>query len=229
MRRSLPWVAGLPLVFSVLLLVHWPLLHLPCFWDEAGYYIPAALDFYHLGKLIPESTLPTGHTPLVMVYLALAWKMFGFSPPVTRLVMALVAAGTVTATYALGRRVAGAEAAAWSAALLSSLTWGRIPCAEPLGTRPRLFVPEHDTRYNQLMNRDTAEILKEALALPGEARAALADCLLDSLDAEVDADGEAAWQLEIQRRVAELDSKAVSPIPWAEVRSRLMATLRNER
>ena len=32
-----------------------------------------------------------------------------------------------------------------------------------------------------------------------------------------------------QRRVAELDSKAVSPIPWAEVRSRLMATLRNER
>jgi len=79
------------------------------------------------------------------------------------------------------------------------------------------------------MSRDTAEILKEALALPAEARAALADSLLDSIDAEVDADAEAAWQSEIQRRVAELDSKSVTTIPWAEVRSRLMATLRNER
>jgi len=79
------------------------------------------------------------------------------------------------------------------------------------------------------MSRDTAEILKEALALPAEARAALADSLLDSIDAEVDADAEAAWQSEIQRRVAELDSKAVTTIPWSEVRSRLMATRRNER
>lgn len=80
-----------------------------------------------------------------------------------------------------------------------------------------------------LMSRDAAEILKDALALPAEARAALADSLLESIDAEVDADAEAAWQSEIQRRVAELDSKAVTTIPWAEVRSRLMATLRNER
>jgi len=79
------------------------------------------------------------------------------------------------------------------------------------------------------MSRDAAEILKDALALPAEARAALADSLLESIDAEVDADAEAAWQSEIQRRVAELDSKAVTTIPWAEVRSRLMATLRNER
>jgi putative addiction module component (TIGR02574 family) len=79
------------------------------------------------------------------------------------------------------------------------------------------------------MSRDTAEILKEALALPAEARAVLADSLLDSLHVEVDPDTEAAWQLEIQRRPAGLDSKAVSPVSWAEVRSRLMAALRNER
>ena len=78
------------------------------------------------------------------------------------------------------------------------------------------------------MSRETGELLKEALALPPEARAALADSLLDSLDTEVDADAEAAWQIEIQRRVAELDSKTVSPRPWVEVRSRLMATLGNE-
>jgi len=79
------------------------------------------------------------------------------------------------------------------------------------------------------MSRDTAEILKDALALPVEARAAIADSLLDSLDAEVDADAEAAWQIEIQRRVAQLDSKVVSTLPWAEVRARLMATLCHER
>ncbi len=79
------------------------------------------------------------------------------------------------------------------------------------------------------MSRDTAEILREALTLPVEARAALADSLLDSLDTEVDEDAEAAWQREIQRRITEVDSRAVTPIPWAEVRSRLMATLRNER
>jgi len=79
------------------------------------------------------------------------------------------------------------------------------------------------------MSRDTAEILKEVLALPAEARAALADTLLESLDAEVDEDAEAAWQIEIQRRLRELDTQAVSPVPWAEVRSRLMAALRDER
>jgi len=79
------------------------------------------------------------------------------------------------------------------------------------------------------MSRDTGEILQEALALPAEARAALADSLLDSLDAEVDADAEAAWQREIQRRVGQLDSKTVTTIPWAEVRSRLMAALGDER
>jgi putative addiction module component (TIGR02574 family) len=79
------------------------------------------------------------------------------------------------------------------------------------------------------MGRDTAELFKEVLALPVEVRAALADSLLGSLDTEVDVDAQAAWQVEIERRAAELDSQSVSPLPWAEVRSRLMATLGNER
>src|SRR5262249_28657638 len=41
------------------------------------------------------------------------------------------------------------------------------------------------------MKRDAAEILKDALALPTEARAALAGSLLDSLDTDVDEDAEA--------------------------------------
>ena len=66
----------------------------------------------------------------------------------------------------------------------------------------------------------------QALALPIEARVALADTLLESVDSEVDEDAEAAWQREIARRMAELDSGVVTPIPWAEVRARLMANLR---
>ena len=77
------------------------------------------------------------------------------------------------------------------------------------------------------MSRDAGEILKEALALPPEARAALADYLWDSLDAEVDPDVEESWRQEIRRRIAELDSGAVAAIPWSEARARLLAKLPN--
>jgi len=71
------------------------------------------------------------------------------------------------------------------------------------------------------MKRDAAEILKDALALPTEARAALAGSLLESLDTEVDEDAEAAWASEINRRVADLETGVLRPIPWADVRRRL--------
>jgi len=106
-------------IFVTLCLLHYPLLSLPYFWDEAGYYIPAALDFYQSGVLIPQSTLPTGHTPLVMVYLGMVWHVFGFSPVVTRTAMVFVAAAMVAALYALARRVASREIAVWSALLLA--------------------------------------------------------------------------------------------------------------
>jgi putative addiction module component (TIGR02574 family) len=73
------------------------------------------------------------------------------------------------------------------------------------------------------MKRDAVEILKEALALPIEARAALAGSLLDSLDTDVDEDAEAAWATKVNRRVAELNSGAVKTIPWADIRRRLAA------
>ena len=131
---------GLVGAFALLLLLHSPLLHLPYFWDEAGYYVPAALDIYRNSQLVPQSTLPVGHTPLVMVYLALVWRIFGFSPLVTRAAMILIAAATVVATYTLGRRMLNREAALWSAALLalspmffaqSSLVLLDLPAALP--------------------------------------------------------------------------------------------------
>ncbi|MGH9750647.1 MAG: addiction module protein [Candidatus Polarisedimenticolia bacterium] len=72
------------------------------------------------------------------------------------------------------------------------------------------------------MKRDAADILKDALALPPEARAAVASSLLESLDDQVDEGAEEAWKEEIARRLDDIDKGKVKLIPWATVRRRLM-------
>jgi 4-amino-4-deoxy-L-arabinose transferase-like glycosyltransferase len=119
MRSRISLGLGFIAALGVLTLVHYPLLRLPYFWDEAGYYIPAALDFYHHGLLIPQNTMPTGHTPLMSVYLGWAWWFLGFSPLVTRVAMIVLATGTLAALYALGRTVTRRETAAWACVLLA--------------------------------------------------------------------------------------------------------------
>jgi len=71
------------------------------------------------------------------------------------------------------------------------------------------------------MTKEVSELLQRALALPAEARAALAGSLLDSLDDSVDASAEESWRQEIGRRIEELDSGKVRPIPWAEARRQI--------
>ncbi len=44
-----------PLFFVAIYLSHYRLLRLPYFWDEAGYYIPAAWDFFRLGQPNPSN------------------------------------------------------------------------------------------------------------------------------------------------------------------------------
>jgi putative addiction module component (TIGR02574 family) len=76
------------------------------------------------------------------------------------------------------------------------------------------------------MSPDVSELLKKALALPPEARAALAGSLLESLDDEPADEGvEAAWNEEIKHRIEEIDSGRVQMIPHEEVRRRLAALL----
>ena len=75
------------------------------------------------------------------------------------------------------------------------------------------------------MPRDAAELLRDALALPAEARAALIDSLIGSLDIEVDEDAEEAWREEIHRRLQQIDNGAVKLIPWEDARRRLQALL----
>jgi putative addiction module component (TIGR02574 family) len=68
---------------------------------------------------------------------------------------------------------------------------------------------------------DPRDLLQEAMKLPPEARAALAGSLLESLDTEVDADAEAAWGAEIERRIRDIDAGITKLVPWDEVRRRI--------
>jgi putative addiction module component (TIGR02574 family) len=73
------------------------------------------------------------------------------------------------------------------------------------------------------MPRDAAEVLKDALELTPEARAALIGSLVDSLDPELDEDAEEAWRQEIRNRLQEIDSGTAKMVPWDEARRRLLA------
>ena len=109
----------LPLAMYIALLVaHAPLLRLPYYWDEAGYYIFAALDFFHHGWLAPRSTLANGHPPLLSFFLAAAWALAGFHPLVTRAAMLLWAALLLWGVYVLARPRLGARGAGAAALLL---------------------------------------------------------------------------------------------------------------
>ncbi len=93
--------ACVPIVF----LVHAPLIALPYFWDELGQFVPAALDIFQDGAWIPHSTVPNAHPPGVMAYLALAWRVFGYSIPATRVAMLSLSSCAVAATYLLSNRL----------------------------------------------------------------------------------------------------------------------------
>ncbi len=123
------------------MLLHAPLLSLPYYWDEAGYYIPAAHDFYLSGSLIPHSTVSNPHPPLLSIYLGTAWKLFGFSPLVTRLAMAALAGAAIYALLLLATLLVSAEVALWAALIaivtpvfFAQSTLAHLDVAATLGT-----------------------------------------------------------------------------------------------
>lgn len=92
-------------IFVAIFCLHLPLLRLPFFWDEAGYYVPAAYDLAHDHALIPHSTLDTGHPPLSAAYLAMWLTVSGWKPAVARIAMLLLAAFALTNVFLLARRI----------------------------------------------------------------------------------------------------------------------------
>ena len=110
-----------PVIFAALYATHFTLLRLPYYWDEAGYYIPAAWDFFRTGSLIPISTLSNAHPPLPSIYLALWWKVSGFLPEVTREAVLIVAALGLLAVWRLAMRLVGVASVAFWTVLLTGI------------------------------------------------------------------------------------------------------------
>jgi 4-amino-4-deoxy-L-arabinose transferase-like glycosyltransferase len=100
-----------PLFFAAVYLSHLTLLRLPYFWDEAGYYIPAAWDFFRTGLLIPQTTLTNAHPPLPSILLASWWQLSGFVVSGTRTLVVMVTAAALLAVFRMTRSLLNTPAA----------------------------------------------------------------------------------------------------------------------
>jgi hypothetical protein len=77
--------------------------------------------------------------------------------------------------------------------------------------------------YDQVMSMRVEDIADEALALPSEARALLADRLVESLDPAEDGYIHDLWVIESQRRLEELRTGLAKGIPGEEAIAKLRA------
>jgi len=74
------------------------------------------------------------------------------------------------------------------------------------------------------MAPDAETILREALALPEEARLQLAEALIESVEHEpTDEGADATWFDEAKRRLDEIRSGAVQAVPWHEAEKQVFA------
>jgi hypothetical protein len=107
------------LCVTAVVLLHIPFLTLPYYWDEAGYYFPAALELARHGRLIPQTTAANPHPPLLSLYLATAYKLFGPSPLVTRLAMCVVTGTALYAVLLVAMQLIPAGYGLWAASLFA--------------------------------------------------------------------------------------------------------------
>jgi putative addiction module component (TIGR02574 family) len=77
------------------------------------------------------------------------------------------------------------------------------------------------------MSPDVSELLKRALALSVDERAALANSLLESI-AGTDESVRDAWDAEVARRKADLKAGKTVTVPWEDLHRTLLAMV-NER
>ena len=71
------------------------------------------------------------------------------------------------------------------------------------------------------MSKAAHDVLADALRLEPDSRADVAAELLASLDGPADRDAEAAWDAEIERRIAAIEAGTVRLEPWADVKRRI--------
>ncbi len=80
--------------------------------------------------------------------------------------------------------------------------------------------------YPAAMADPASKLEAEALKLPPEQRARLAERLISSLDEAADPDSEDLWIQEAERRLEELESGRVEPIPAERVVEKARSSLR---
>jgi len=73
------------------------------------------------------------------------------------------------------------------------------------------------------MSERLRKVLHDAMELPLDERAKLIADLLASMDGEPDADAEAAWAAEIERRAREALENPEDDVAWETVRAELHA------
>jgi putative addiction module component (TIGR02574 family) len=77
------------------------------------------------------------------------------------------------------------------------------------------------------MSPEVSDLLKRALALAVDERAALANTLLDSLETTNESAQE-AWDEEVARRIKDLNAGKAVTVPWEQLHRELLAMV-NER
>jgi len=77
------------------------------------------------------------------------------------------------------------------------------------------------------MSTEISELLKKALKLSAEERAALANTLLESLETTEESVQE-AWDNEVARRILDLKAGKAVTVPWEQLHRELLAMV-NER
>lgn len=77
------------------------------------------------------------------------------------------------------------------------------------------------------MTERTATLLQMALELSEDERVQLASSLFESVDPATGGDVQEAWDQEVAKRIADLDSGKAKTVPWPEVLARLTAKLPN--
>ena len=77
------------------------------------------------------------------------------------------------------------------------------------------------------MSPEITDLLKRALALSADERAALANTLLDSLETGSES-VEEAWDKEVARRMADLKAGKAVTVPWEQLHRELLAIVSKE-
>jgi putative addiction module component (TIGR02574 family) len=77
------------------------------------------------------------------------------------------------------------------------------------------------------MSPEVSNLLKMALALPVDERAALANTLLDSLEITNESVQE-AWDAEVARRIQDLKAGKAVTVRWEELRRELLAMVNEQ-